>query len=506
MMAIGILPWFLVLFGQFGLFAPVVPTTPEQAKARHELLASQLQAGGDVYTLKSSEGRLEGMVAMVGEMVKAGGEEPAAIFAQVDQLLREQGMYSLLGIGYSSVPRGDGLKDTRLFLAREAEAAKLGAWRSLLGGEASERSLLAFVPKDAALLLGITPDPAAIWSLWSHINLTLANHGDAEAAARAVDQLQARLGADPAALLASLDGELVVSLQLATDGSTVAIPMGRQNMTMPQPSLLLMAKVKDNRLQEFLLGKLQADGVALASTDVQGVQMLSRPAPLAAPLPLQPAMARQGDTLIFGTTPAVVAAAVHAARQGDGLVSSAGFQHLFGGSKVVANALFYSDPRLAELVRQAAEQMSAGNQRMPNFAALLGPPPPAATGWRMVNGANGVLLSGIGTGVAGEQLLQGLPMQMVMMAGVAIPAMSQARTRAKNVSCQANLRQIEGAKQTWCIQENQPEDAVPTAADLGSYFTSGFASVRCPQGGTYTINAINQPATCSHPGHLLPAR
>ena len=69
-------------------------------------------------------------------------------------------------------------------------------------------------------------------------------------------------------------------------------------------------------------------------------------------------------------------------------------------------------------------------------------------------------------------------------------------------ACINNLRQIDAAKQQWALENNKPETAVPTAQDLMPYLADGVFPV-CPSGGTYTINAVGVPPTCSVPGHAL---
>lgn len=70
-------------------------------------------------------------------------------------------------------------------------------------------------------------------------------------------------------------------------------------------------------------------------------------------------------------------------------------------------------------------------------------------------------------------------------------------------ACINNLRQIDAAKQQWALEKNKDATDVPTAQDLASYFKDGVLPV-CPDGGTYTINAVGMLPTCSVPGHVLP--
>lgn len=70
-------------------------------------------------------------------------------------------------------------------------------------------------------------------------------------------------------------------------------------------------------------------------------------------------------------------------------------------------------------------------------------------------------------------------------------------------TCINNLRQIDAAKQQWALENDKTADAVPSAQDLLPYLSNLVFPV-CPSGGTYTINAVGGPPTCSVPGHVLP--
>ena len=86
----------------------------------------------------------------------------------------------------------------------------------------------------------------------------------------------------------------------------------------------------------------------------------------------------------------------------------------------------------------------------------------------------------------------------------AVAAQQQAQTEAaRRNACVNNLRQIDAAKQQWALVNSKTDVDVPTLQDLQSYLKGGVLPV-CPGGGTYTINAVGLPPSCSIPGHALP--
>ena len=91
-----------------------------------------------------------------------------------------------------------------------------------------------------------------------------------------------------------------------------------------------------------------------------------------------------------------------------------------------------------------------------------------------------------------------------LMAAIAIPNFVRARHTAQANACINNLRQIDGAKQQWALENQKDADAVPMTFDLDKYLTQGFAGLKCPAGGTYTIKAVGENPECSIPEHRLP--
>jgi hypothetical protein len=72
---------------------------------------------------------------------------------------------------------------------------------------------------------------------------------------------------------------------------------------------------------------------------------------------------------------------------------------------------------------------------------------------------------------------------------------------ANQQACVNNLRQIDGAKQQWALENRKTETAVPLANDLAPYLKDGIPA--CPQGGGYILNAVGLVPTCTIPGHML---
>src|SRR5258706_5124264 len=73
-----------------------------------------------------------------------------------------------------------------------------------------------------------------------------------------------------------------------------------------------------------------------------------------------------------------------------------------------------------------------------------------------------------------------------LLAAIAIPNFVRARGTAQKNACINNLRQIDGAKQQWALENRQTDAAVPVATDITPYLKGG-AMPLCPAAGTYAI-------------------
>ncbi len=79
----------------------------------------------------------------------------------------------------------------------------------------------------------------------------------------------------------------------------------------------------------------------------------------------------------------------------------------------------------------------------------------------------------------------------------------QVQAVASANSCINNLRNIEGAKDQWALENKKGTGDVVRAQDLQPYLRNTTIPA-CPQGGVYTLNVIGAPPTCSIPGHVYP--
>jgi prepilin-type N-terminal cleavage/methylation domain-containing protein len=91
-----------------------------------------------------------------------------------------------------------------------------------------------------------------------------------------------------------------------------------------------------------------------------------------------------------------------------------------------------------------------------------------------------------------------------LLATIAIPNFVRARLKAQQSACINNLRQLDGAKQTWALENKAPPTAVPQASAIQPYLGRGNSGTlpTCPADSSstfatsYSLNDLNTAPTC----------
>jgi prepilin-type N-terminal cleavage/methylation domain-containing protein len=91
-----------------------------------------------------------------------------------------------------------------------------------------------------------------------------------------------------------------------------------------------------------------------------------------------------------------------------------------------------------------------------------------------------------------------------LLAAIAIPNFVNARTRAQTNACISNLRNIDGAKDQWALDQHKQNSDIPAGSDLQPYMGHGAAGElpACPNDGSqtfatsYSANNVGTKPTC----------
>jgi general secretion pathway protein G len=84
-----------------------------------------------------------------------------------------------------------------------------------------------------------------------------------------------------------------------------------------------------------------------------------------------------------------------------------------------------------------------------------------------------------------------------LLAAIAIPNFVKARTASQKNACIANLKQMDGAKASWALEQKKNNADTPGDTDLFGATQYIRDKPACPGGGTYTINAVDTKVACT---------
>jgi len=95
---------------------------------------------------------------------------------------------------------------------------------------------------------------------------------------------------------------------------------------------------------------------------------------------------------------------------------------------------------------------------------------------------------------------------IALLAAIAIPNFVKARASSQRAACIANLKQINGAKATWALEQKKTNTDSP--ADTEIYGSTQYIRIApsCPGAGTYAVAVVSAVPTCtlsSTDGHTL---
>src|SRR3954470_16483415 len=84
-----------------------------------------------------------------------------------------------------------------------------------------------------------------------------------------------------------------------------------------------------------------------------------------------------------------------------------------------------------------------------------------------------------------------------LLAAIAIPNFVKARAASQKNACIANLKQMDGAKATWALEQKKVNTDTPQDSDLFGTTQYVRDKPECPGGGGYTLGDVQTRPTCA---------
>ncbi len=436
----------------------LLPTAAAQPTAFKEVTA-KLDVGGCLYGYLSTDQWLGGLSAKVGEirefvlgLPELKGEERANVehgFKLAESLIAHSGLESVAGVGLSGIAVEKGLYRTRFVVQRKADAPRgyFGEW---FGTKPHALGALDWLPADTVWAMFGDLDLKAIWTAAE----TEARAAGLDPAVAGMGQISAGVeqatGRSLADQLGSMGGEVGVALVL--DPNTkfkLPLPGGEQEF--PEPSLAIGFKVKDDQLFDWI-DKALAENPQSTHGEAPGARWRTLAVPTPLPFQVRPTIARTGDYLWLTSSDSLFEK-MRKTKAGEtpGLKSTPEFLRLAKGLPTEGNSFNFFSQRFTETlmevqktaIQQAASQGSGEKFPIETFQRLMGlaqKPAAFAVGWSDADGMQSVS--------QGTQEPSGVLVSSVVvaptaiMAAMVLPALAKAKSKAQDVMCMNNLKQI----------------------------------------------------------------
>ena len=499
---------------------PSSGATTSAEKTSFAQVTSQLDPGGSLYVYLSTEqclagisgkvSSLRGMLGAIPDIKSEDRDNLNKAFDIVTNLIQKSGIEDVSGLGLSSIARETNFYHSKLFLHHYAGKGSGFLW-TMFGQKPHALDGLNLLPASTALATFSDLDAPMLWSVVQK-QVTESGFPQAEEMLNKLPAgFEQATGLNWEKVLASLGGEFGFAVTLDdTKMIPVPIPGEGDPLQVPEPGLLLVAKVKDDTVFNRIAQALEQNGwQQIVKADKPGLKMRTWPLPLPLPILLRPTVAAAEGYLFIASTDALIHEVLAVkAGQHPGLKSTQEYQRLSKDTPALGNSFSFASQRFGQIMMKVQEQAlqmhaNASESQTAWLRSFLGSGQPAVSYAVAANTDEGWLTVINGNQHPAKLLAISAVVPIGMVSAIAVPNFVKARGTAQQNACINNLRQIDGAKQQWALENKKTDTDTPTRADLKPFLGNKQFPV-CPAGGTYTINPVSKRPECSHEGHSLP--
>ncbi len=485
-------------------------------KTSFEEVCSKLDSGGDFYLYLSAEKGIkafEKQIGMIRELIVAGDDyesdnELRDMVRLIDlglRFFRQSGLNEISGFGMSS-RKESGLYTNKIVVHHYPDEASGSLW-SVFGEKAHKLEGLGFLPEDTALA-GFTEIKAGM--LWEWISTEIEVSG-IEKAVEGLREMKSELAADGIdidSLLASIDGETGLVITLDRQEKTM-VPSKGQALLIPQPGLLFVAKVNDSSVFDLIQRKTfnidhpEKSIARRADSDGRKVLLFVMGIPM---IPGPATVVQTEDGYLMAASSMKIIDKALAVREGKagGLVSTDEFRELSRGIPLDGNGFKYVSSRIAteflEIQKKTFEKES-GNLNMRQKEIIEQLFRDSGDGFRLFSVSSvqedGFVYHGnCSHSIANMFLMQGFVGSPAIMAGMLLPALSDARTKAREISCASNLKQIGLALRMYSMDHGEKFPVADGVAGFEVLRKQGYLENAqiyiCPQSGDKAATPLTE--------------
>jgi hypothetical protein len=345
---------------------PLVGTIQSAEKNSFQEVTSHLDPGGSLYLYFSTEQILNGLSAKASNFrqllgaipdVKEGDREHIEKAINIiTNLIKSSGIEDVSGLGASSIAREKDFFHTKTMLHHYKGQGSGFLW-TLFGQKPHALAGLNLLSTNAAVAMFFDFDVPQLWDVIQK-QVTQSGFSDAEQELQKLPQhFEAATGLKWDQVINSLGGQYGLVLTL-NESKKISIPIPNgQPIEIPDPALLLVAKVKDDTIFNRVDEALKSSGQSVFRTDEADLKMRTMAFPLPLPIQLGPTIATSHGYLFIGSTDLVVKEALAVmAGKAPGLKSTPEFQRLAKDVPQEGNNFVFLSERFGNTMRELQAQ------------------------------------------------------------------------------------------------------------------------------------------------------
>jgi hypothetical protein len=342
-------------------------TIQSAEKNSFQEVTSHLDPGGNLYLYFSTEqllDRLSAKAANVRELlgaipdVKEGDRENIEKAINIiTNLIKSSGIENVSGFGLSAIAREKDFYHAKAMLHHYKGKGSGFLW-TLFGQKSHALDGLNLLSTNAAVAMFFDFDVPLLWNVIQQ-QVKDSGFADAEQELQKLPQhFEAATGLKWDQVINSLGGEYGLVLTL-NESKKISIPIpGGQPLEIPEPALLLVAKVKDNTIFNRVDEALKSSGQSVFRTDEADLKMRTMALPLPLPIQLGPTIATSKGYLFIGSTDLVVKEALAVlGGKAPGLKSTPEFQRLAKDVPQEGNNFVFLSDRFGNAMREIQAQV-----------------------------------------------------------------------------------------------------------------------------------------------------
>ena len=433
------------------------PAGPSAVKNSFAEVSAKLDPNGSLYLYYSTEDVIETVEKYTDALIgfaketagsgaagfRPGPQEQAMIDAgtKVGKAFYDQlGINEISGVGMSSVEFEKGLQRNKMVIHHFPDKSTGKLW-SLFGSEPHEIDMLKMLPADTALALSHEFNAKALMEWLPELVKASGDEAIQQQFDMAMQMADATIGRRD--LVGSFGNE--IGLFVTLDESQ-KLPLPPQvGGAIPMPGFGLVAKLNGDTIANMLFEALESSGAPIEVKTVSGIEMRVITESATLPFPLAPAIFRLGDYLVVANTEDLAKRMV-AAHNGDksGLTGTDEFKRLAKGLDLKGNHFFFASEIIGKTVAPIIEAAMENAELPPGFPEIDWA---AAYNMQMLGlvrvEPDGFVVENHSTsGLFNSVAMQTGVVPVAVGAGMLLPALAKAKTKAQRIACINNLKQI----------------------------------------------------------------